>query len=128
MLSEGLGIDWKAVSFEEVAPVVLRSKPFRSIDQIKKAVAKRFRVTVADLEGPSHARRFARPRQVAMALAYRRLKPFGYSLPMVGKQFGGRDHTTVLHACRKIGTKGANPQGKRGPTRVMRAQLDRRAM
>lgn len=127
MLNEGLGIDWNAVAFEEPAPVVLRAKPFRSIDEIKKAVAKRYRVTVADLEGPSHARQFALPRQVAMALSYRKLKPFGYSLPMVGKQFGDRDHTTVLYACRKIGTKGSNPQGKRGPTRVMRAQLDRRA-
>lgn len=127
MLNEGLGIDWAAVSFEEATPVVLRTKPFRSIDEIKKAVAKRYRVTVADLEGPSHARQFALPRQVAMALAYRRLKPFGYSLPMVSKQFGGRHHTTALFACRKIGTKGSNPQGKRGPTRVMRAQLDKRA-
>lgn len=127
MLREGLGIDWTQVSFVEEAPIVLKAKPFRSVEEIKKAVAKRYRVTVADLEGPSHARQFALPRQVAMALAYRRLKPFGYSLPMVGKQFGHRDHTTVLYACRKIGTKGSNPQGKRGPTRVMRAQLDRRA-
>ncbi len=127
MLNEGLGIDWAAVSFEEATPVVLRTKPFRSIDEIKKAVAKRYRVSVADLEGPCRQQRFAVPRQIAMALCYRRLKPFGYSLPMIGKRFGDRDHTTVLFACRKMGTKGAKRHGASGPYSIKRAQLDKRA-
>lgn len=107
--------------------IELKAKPFRSVQDVKRAVAKRYRVTVADLESPSTKRKFTHPRHVAMALAYRRLKPFGYSLPMVAKQFGDRDHTVVLFACRKLGTKGSKPQGARGPTRVMRAELDRMA-
>lgn len=125
---DGAGINWTAVAFEEPREVVLRSKRFRSVQEIKVAVAKRYRVSVADLEGPCRKQEFAKPRQIAMALSYRKLKAFGYSLPMIGRAFGDRDHTTVLHACRKLGTKGAIKTGQRGPTRVMRAQLDRRAM
>lgn len=126
---DGAGIKWTAVAFQEPTEtgVVLRSKRFRSVQEIKVAVAKRYRVSIADLEGPCRKREFAKPRQIAMALSYRKLKAFGYSLPMIGRAFGDRDHTTVLHACRKLGTKGAVKTGQRGPTRVMRAQLDRRA-
>lgn len=103
---DGLGINWTEVSFVEPEPIVLKAKPFDSIKQIKEAVARRYGVKVSDLEGRCKRREFAHPRQVAMALAYRKLRAKGYSLPMVGRHFGNRDHTTVLYACRKIGTKG----------------------
>jgi hypothetical protein len=128
MYAEQGRIDWNEVAFEEPAPVVLRTRPFRSIEDIKRAVAKRYRVTVADLEDASRARMFAHPRQVAMALSYRKLKRFGYSLPLIGKHFGGRDHTTVLFAVRKIGTKGRSTRGNAGgASHVQRAALDRMA-
>lgn len=128
MLREGLGIDWTQVSFVEEAPIVLKAKPFRSVEEIKKAVAKRYKVKVRDLEGGSRLRAYTHPRMVAMALAYRRLRRYGYSLPVIGKHFGGRDHTTVLWAYRKIGTKGQIRTGYSGPTGVKRRALDRRAM
>lgn len=124
----GLGtIEWASVGFE-VAPteVRLKTRPFRSCAEIKQRVAKRYRVTVADLEGPSRKRCHARPRQIAMALAYRKLKPFGYSLPMIARQFGGRDHTTILFACRKF-RKGAAKHGPAGPYHTQRRALEARA-
>jgi chromosomal replication initiator protein len=54
---------------------------------------------VKDFHSPQRARRVARPRQVAMYLS-RKLTT--RSLPEIGRRFGGRDHTTVLHACRRI--------------------------
>jgi len=67
--------------------------------RIKRAVAAYFGVTWADLEGPRRWKKFVRPRQIAMYLA-RTLTP--HSLPEIARHFGGRDHTTVLHAVRKI--------------------------
>ena len=127
-MAYGMGtIEWAEVEFD-CAPreLKLKAKPFRSCLEIKQRVAKRYRVTVADLEGHSRKREFARPRQIAMALAYRKLKPFGYSLPMIARHFGNRDHTTVLFACRKF-RKGAAHQGKAGPYHSQRALLEARA-
>lgn len=81
---------------------VLRCSKLDSIKNIKRAIARRYKIKVADLEGRSRKVVYAKPRQLAMALSYRKLKPLGYSLPMIGRHFGGRDHTTVLHACRKF--------------------------
>lgn len=106
MLDAGLGIDWTEVSFVEPEQIVLKATRFDSIKRIKEAVCRRYGVTIADLEGPSRKKRYAKPRQVAMALSYRKLRSQGYSLPMIGRHFGGRDHTTVLYAYRKLGTKG----------------------
>ena len=124
----GLGnIEWASVEFDD-APreVKLKARPFRSCAEIKQRVAKRYRVTVADLEGHSRKKRFARPRQIAMALSYRKLKPFGYSLTMIARQFGGRDHTTVLFACRKF-RKGSEQHGPSGPYHTQRQALEARA-
>lgn len=121
------GLDWTQISFIDEKPVQLRTRPFRSIAEIKEAVARRFKVKVSDLEGDSRKKAYAHPRQVAMALAYRRLRRFGYSLPVIGKQFGDRDHTTVLHAYRKIGTKGKKRIGYGGPAQIKRNALERRA-
>jgi chromosomal replication initiator protein len=70
-----------------------------SIENIQKTVADYYKIKVAEMYSKKRNRAIARPRQVAMALA----KEFTQlSLPDIGEAFGGRDHTTVLHACRKI--------------------------
>jgi chromosomal replication initiator protein len=70
-----------------------------SIDNIQRVVADYYRIKVADLLSKRRSRSVARPRQVAMSLAK---ELTNHSLPEIGNAFGGRDHTTVLHACRKI--------------------------
>lgn len=70
-----------------------------SIDNIQKTVAEYYKIRIADLLSSKRTRAIARPRQIAMALSK---ELTNYSLPEIGHQFGGRDHTTVLHAQRKI--------------------------
>jgi chromosomal replication initiator protein len=70
-----------------------------SIEHIQKTVADYYKIKVADMHSKKRTRVIARPRQVAMWLA-KELTPM--SLPAIGEAFGGRDHTTVLHACRTI--------------------------
>ena len=70
-----------------------------SLDNIQRTVAEYYKVKVADLMSRRRSRSVARPRQMAMALAK---ELTNHSLPEIGDSFGGRDHTTVLHACRKI--------------------------
>lgn len=70
-----------------------------SLDNIKKLVAEYYKIKVSDLMSKRRSRSIARPRQMAMALAK---ELTNHSLPEIGDSFGGRDHTTVLHACRKI--------------------------
>ncbi len=70
-----------------------------SIDNIQRVVSEYFKIKVSDILSKRRSRSVARPRQVAMALAK---ELTNHSLPEIGDAFGGRDHTTVLHACRKI--------------------------
>ncbi|MBK1722074.1 chromosomal replication initiator protein DnaA [Thiocystis violacea] len=70
-----------------------------SIENIQKTVAEYFKLRTSDLLSAKRSRSLARPRQIAMALAKELTK---HSLPEIGSAFGGRDHTTVLHATRKI--------------------------
>jgi chromosomal replication initiator protein len=70
-----------------------------TIDNIQKTVAEYYKLRLSDLLSKKRSRSIARPRQVAMALAKNLTH---HSLPEIGDAFGGRDHTTVLHACRKI--------------------------
>jgi len=70
-----------------------------TIENIQKTVAEYYKVKVADLLSKRRSRSVARPRQMAMALAK---ELTNHSLPEIGDAFGGRDHTTVLHACRVI--------------------------
>jgi len=70
-----------------------------SIDNIQKTVASYYKIKIADILSKRRSRSVARPRQLAMALAK---ELTNHSLPEIGDAFGGRDHTTVLHACRKI--------------------------
>ena len=70
-----------------------------TIDNIQKTVAEYFKIRVSDLLSVRRSRSITRPRQIAMSLAK---ELTNHSLPEIGDAFGGRDHTTVLHACRKI--------------------------
>ena len=70
-----------------------------SVDNIQRTVAEYYKIKIADLLSPRRSRSVARPRQVAMALSK---ELTSHSLPEIGDSFGGRDHTTVLHACRKV--------------------------
>lgn len=70
-----------------------------TIENIQKTVAEFYQLRVADLLSKRRTRSVARPRQMAMFLAKSLTE---HSLPEIGQAFGGRDHTTVLHACRKI--------------------------
>lgn len=71
------------------------------VAEIQYAVAGRFRIKMSDMVSRRRARCVARPRQVAMYLS-RQLTSL--SLPQIGRHFGDRDHTTVMHACRVIET------------------------
>lgn len=70
-----------------------------SIENIQKTVAEYYKLRVSDMHSKKRSRAVARPRQMAMALAKELTQ---LSLPEIGSNFGGRDHTTVLHACRQI--------------------------
>jgi chromosomal replication initiator protein len=70
-----------------------------SIDEIQRRVAEHYNIRLADLIGPKRIRTIARPRQIAMYLSkHMTLR----SLPEIGRRFGGRDHTTIMHGVRKI--------------------------
>jgi len=70
-----------------------------SLENIQRTVTEYYKIKMAELMSKRRSRSVARPRQVAMALAK---ELTNHSLPEIGDSFGGRDHTTVLHACRKI--------------------------
>jgi len=70
-----------------------------TIENIQKTVAEYYKIRISDLHSNSRSRSITRPRQLAMALSK---ELTNHSLPEIGNAFGGRDHTTVLHACRKI--------------------------
>lgn len=70
-----------------------------SIENIQKTVADYYKIKLSEMYSKKRVRSLARPRQIAMALT-KELTPM--SLPEIGEAFGGRDHTTVLHACRKV--------------------------
>jgi chromosomal replication initiator protein len=85
---------------QEVLQDLLRANDRRvTIEEIQKKVAAHYNIRLADMHSARRARNVARPRQVAMYLA-KQLTP--RSLPEIGRKFGGRDHTTVMHAVRRI--------------------------
>jgi chromosomal replication initiator protein len=87
-------------SAQEVLHDLLRANDRRvTIDEIQKRVAEHYNIRLADMHSARRARAVARPRQVAMFLC-KQLTP--RSLPEIGRKFGGRDHTTVMHAVRKV--------------------------
>jgi len=85
---------------QELLHDLLRANERRvTIDEIQKKVAEHFNIKMAEMTSSRRARMVARPRQVAMYLAKQLTQR---SLPEIGRKFGGRDHTTVMHAVRKI--------------------------
>ena len=92
-----------------------------SIEDIQKQVAEHFNIPLADMSSPRRARAVARPRQVAMYLAKHLTSR---SLPEIGRKFGGRDHTTVMHAIRKIEELSAGDAVLADDIRLLRRSLE----
>lgn len=87
-------------STQEVLADLLRANDRRiTIEDIQKQVAAHFNIKMADMHSARRSRTIARPRQIAMYLAK---KLTSRSLPEIGRKFGGKDHTTVMHAVRKV--------------------------
>ena len=94
--SEPITQDFARLALKELLAV--QDKPI-TIAKIQKLVAEYFKIRVADLLSSRRNRSITRPRQMAMSLSKSLTR---HSLPEIGNAFGGRDHTTVLHACRKV--------------------------
>ncbi|MDI9349480.1 MAG: chromosomal replication initiator protein DnaA [Candidatus Symbiobacter sp.] len=95
-----VGRDVTLESTQDVLRDLLRANDRRiTIDDIQRKVAEHFAIRLSEMSSARRTRQVARPRQVAMYLA-KSLTP--HSLPDIGRKFGGRDHTTVIHAVRKI--------------------------
>ncbi len=95
-----VGRDITLEATQEVLHDLLRANDRRvTIEEIQKRVAEHFNIRIADMHSARRARAVARPRQVAMYLAKQLTSR---SLPEIGRKFGGRDHTTVMHAVRKV--------------------------
>lgn len=84
---------------ESLRDLVALQDKLITIANIQKTVAEYYKIRVSDLTSASRSRSITRPRQMAMALAKELTR---HSLPEIGDQFGGRDHTTVMHACKKV--------------------------
>ncbi len=98
--SQLVGRDITLENTQEVLHDLLRAGDRRvSIEEIQKRVAEHFNIRISDMHSARRARSVARPRQVAMYLAKQLTTR---SLPEIGRKFGGRDHTTVMHAVRKV--------------------------
>lgn len=82
-----------------LADVLRASDRKITVEEIQRKVSDHFNIRLSDLIGPKRVRTFARPRQIAMYLSK---KMTSRSLPEIGRRFGGRDHTTVMHGVRKI--------------------------
>ena len=91
-----IGLDFAKEALRDLLALQAR---LVSIENIQKTVAEYFKIRVGDLLSKRRSRSIARPRQIAMALAK---ELTNHSLPEIGDAFGGRDHTTVLHGCRRI--------------------------
>ncbi|SBW08296.1 chromosomal replication initiator protein DnaA, DNA-binding transcriptional dual regulator [uncultured Alphaproteobacteria bacterium] len=95
-----IGRDITLEGTQEVLHDLLRTRERHlTIDAIQKEVAQRFNIKIADMSSPRRARAVARPRQIAMYLSKQLT---ARSLPEIGRKFGGRDHTTVMHAVKKV--------------------------
>ncbi|MEJ7776048.1 MAG: chromosomal replication initiator protein DnaA [Sphingomicrobium sp.] len=107
---------------EEVLANVLRANQRRiSVDEIQTQVAEHYRIRKAEMTSARRAREVARPRQVAMYLS-KQLTP--KSLPDIGRRFGGRDHTTVIHAVKQIEKLRASDSELDADIRLLTRQLE----
>jgi chromosomal replication initiator protein len=106
----------------EVLANILRANQRRvSIDEIQTKVSEHYRIRKAEMTSARRAREVARPRQVAMYLS-KQLTP--RSLPEIGRRFGGRDHTTVIHAVRRIEQLRSEDQELDNDIRLLTRQLE----
>lgn len=96
LLGEPITLDFAKTALQDVVAVQAR---FVTIENIQKTVAEYYSIRLGDLSAKTRSRSIARPRQIAMALA-KELTSKSY--PEIGRAFGGRDHTTVLHGVRKV--------------------------
>lgn len=109
-------------STQELLHDLLRASDRRvTIDEIQKKVAEHYNIKTADMHSARRARSVARPRQVAMYLA-KQLTP--RSLPEIGRKFGGRDHTTVMHAVKKIEELSAEDRSFAEDVELLRRMLE----
>ncbi len=107
---------------QEVLHDLLRANDRRvTIEEIQKRVAEHYNVRIADMHSARRARAVARPRQVAMYLSKQLTSR---SLPEIGRKFGGRDHTTVMHAVRKIEELKATDNGFAEDVELLRRMLE----
>ena len=96
LLGEPITLEFAKTALQDLVAVQAR---FVTIENIQKTVAEYYSIRLGDLSAKTRSRSIARPRQVAMALAK---EVTTKSYPEIGRAFGGRDHTTVLHAVRKV--------------------------
>ncbi|MGM0562552.1 MAG: chromosomal replication initiator protein DnaA [Pseudomonadota bacterium] len=107
---------------QELLQDLLRASDRRvTIEEIQKRVAEHYNVRVSDMSSARRARAVARPRQVAMYLAKQMT---ARSLPEIGRKFGGRDHTTVMHAVRKVEELKATDNGFAEDVDMLRRMLE----
>jgi len=115
----------RPITFETAQDVLhdlLRANDRRvTIEEIQKRVAEHYSIRLADMHSPRRARLVARPRQVAMYLAKQLTSR---SLPEIGRKFGGRDHTTVMHAVKKIEELRATDSGFAEDIELLRRMLE----
>ncbi len=96
LMGQSISLDFTQQALKDL--LLLQDKQI-TLDNIKKTTAEYYKIRVSDLLSKRRSRSVTRPRQIAMTLAK---ELTNHSLPEIGDAFGGRDHTTVLHACRKI--------------------------
>ncbi len=109
-------------STQELLQDLLRANSRRvSIDDIQKKVAEHFKIRLSEMSSPRRARAVARPRQIAMYLCKQLTQ---CSLPEIGRKFGGRDHTTVMHAVRKVEELRASDPAFAEDVDLLRRMLD----
>lgn len=109
-------------SAQELLQDLLRANSRRvSIDDIQKKVAEHFKIRLSEMSSPRRARAVARPRQIAMYLSKQLTQ---CSLPEIGRKFGGRDHTTVMHAVRKVDELRSSDPAFAEDVELLRRMLD----
>jgi len=117
-----IGRDITIEATQEVLHDLLRANDRRvTIEEIQKQVANHFNIRISDMHSARRARSVARPRQVAMYLAKQLT---ARSLPEIGRKFGGRDHTTVMHAVRKVEELKASDPGFAEDIELLRRMLE----
>ncbi|MBC2836100.1 chromosomal replication initiator protein DnaA [Paragemmobacter straminiformis] len=103
-----------------LADILRASDRKLTIEEIQRKVAEHYNIRLSDMIGPKRVRNIARPRQIAMYLA-KQLTP--RSLPEIGRRFGGRDHTTIMHGVRKIEELMATDSQMSDDLQMLRRQL-----